>query len=92
VSYFVTKYALTDGIWEVEDKYASVSVEGYLFVGEQNRRHALIGKRYWHKTLEEAKAHAEDLLKARIKSLKAQAKKLEGQFGGAFNLRKWEPR
>ena len=76
---YITKYALSRGIWEADaeicpntsEKVIRTNIDGTVmyFLGE--------GKE-WHQTKDEAIARAKEMQAARLKSLEKQRKKLEG--------------
>lgn len=67
----ITKYALTDGIQEMEGK---LSEKKYFL---SNDGVYCIGQKDWHKTRAEAVTRAEEMRKAKIDSLKKQLDRLE---------------
>lgn len=80
MSYFITKYALTTGIFEVSESQFDNRGEGMLS-GRQSSSHVTEffhgeGKE-WHRTKELAIARAEELRKAKIASLKKTLAKIE---------------
>ena len=79
---FITKYALTSGILEVEGENKPDTPK--MFVSRPVGSFAqFYHKPFWHETLEEAQAHAETLRLAKIGSLEKQMKKLRSlSFGG----------
>lgn len=74
---FITKYALTKGIFEIEGEQ---SLEGSpSFLSDLNNHFGTYhgeGKQ-WHRTQEEALARAEEMRKDKIASIEKQRKKLE---------------
>lgn len=76
---YITKWALTEGILEVEGKQSEHSPS--LFVGSQKgSAHAVYAHgegKHWHRTREEAIVRAEELKRRKILSLKKTIEKLE---------------
>lgn len=73
---FITKYALTEGIEEIEARILSSSpssIESICARFNTYYHHA-----EWHRTREEAVAQAEKMRVKKIASLKAKIAKLEG--------------
>jgi hypothetical protein len=79
MKFFVTKYALTDGIIECEGEICSDVSEKMIAV--KNKHHfpdkTHYHKPYWHVTRSGAAAHAEELRVKKIASLRKQIAKLE---------------
>lgn len=77
---WVTKYALTEGIQEVEGEVCHNVSSGMLSWGKYGTAHG----RDWHRTREEAVKRAEEMRVAKIASLKRSIAKLEAiKFGDA---------
>lgn len=74
--YYVTKYALTQGIWEVPDTDAEVH-DGYLYVGVMRHAPTQITRKDWFTNKADAVVRFNELVAARKKALKAELKKLE---------------
>lgn len=72
---YITRYALTRGIIELELEEESVSGKGCSARSDLNSNF-FYGKE-WHRTLEEAKKDAESRRDRKIESLKKQLAKLE---------------
>lgn len=89
---YLTKYALTLGILYREGEVDSDFPTMFTYAGnEQNcvthlSTHAHAP--YWHRTFEDAQAHAEKLRKAKLDSLKKQVAKLEAM---KFNFATQKP-
>lgn len=73
---WVTKYALTKGIQEVEARLSEVAPT-MILVGDYTRPTYFHGTE-WHRDRASAVAKAEDMRRKKIASLKAQIKRLEG--------------
>lgn len=75
-NYYVTKYALTEGILVVPENLGHVS-NGYLYVEQERTTLCLqVGKRDWFTSLEEAQVRVRQLVQAKIASLEIQLAKL----------------
>ena len=75
--YYVTKYALTQGIIVVKAPHARVGEGGYLyFKPRRAARYAQVHRNDWFTDLESAKRRAEELRKKKAASLRRQAKKI----------------
>lgn len=72
---WVTKYALTVGIEEIEVN-AKVTEEGVLTFRSDEGWHVYLSKGDWHHNKEQAVVKAEDMRIRKIKSLDKQIKKL----------------
>lgn len=72
ITAWITKYALTKGIQEVEGK---TDGDGYLSYGKYDYNHAF--RKEWYRTREAAIKRAEEMRLKKIASLKKQLKKLE---------------
>lgn len=74
--YYVTKYALSDGIWLVkaEDGHES---EGYLYVGELGHSPIQVKKSDWFTTPEAAHKRVQQLVEAKLRSLERSTNKLK---------------
>jgi hypothetical protein len=71
---FITKFALTRGIIEVEGEFATTSPNVISYKTESYK--TLLHKPYWYLTKEEAVVHAEALREKKITSLGNQMKKI----------------
>lgn len=71
---FITKYALTEGIKEVD---AEMTRTNGMIVVKYNNYNQCFHKPDWHETFEEAKAQAEKMRVLKIKSLNKSIDKLE---------------
>lgn len=71
-----TKYALTDGIKEIEVNKENIEDDGYVFVNKDGLSYFL-RKNEWAKTKEEALKAAEEMRNKKISSLQKKIKKLE---------------
>lgn len=74
VKAWVTKYALSEGIQTVDGEVPHNISSTMLCYGEHGTAHG----NDWHRTLEAALERAEEMRKAKIKSLNRQIMKLEG--------------
>lgn len=72
---FITKYALTKGIIEVEGETTSSTTMVRYKSGKYPNQY--IHKPFWYENREEAVKHAEELRKRKIASVKSQITKLE---------------
>lgn len=76
---YITKYALTQGIWEMcEIKMEHVKDDKVMVVsssGSTNGRMVFHGKD-WHFTLEAAQARVKDMITAKLDSLRKEKSKL----------------
>ena len=72
---FVTKYALTVGIDEIEVN-AKVTEGGAITFRSNDGWHVYLSKGDWHHTKEQAVEKAEDMRIRKLKSLDKQIKKL----------------
>lgn len=73
---WITKYALTQGIYEVEGE---VSVENNIFCVPRTEKTfaTYYHKPHWHETKEEAVAQAEKMRVAKLKALEKQVAKIK---------------
>ena len=78
IKVWISKYALTQGIFEIEAEICEGSMTG-MVADINNRTFGLYhGEgREWHKTKEEASKRAEKMRLKKIASLKKQIEKLE---------------
>lgn len=73
---YITKYALTQGIFErTAEVCEDINTRMISVIGNLKEYYH---KPYWHETLEDAKKHAESMRLKKIESLKKQIRKLEG--------------
>lgn len=70
---YITKYALTEGIFEAEGEESN----GYFYYGKGGYDRNQACPEDWHRTREEAVARAEDMRKRKIASLKKSIAKME---------------
>lgn len=70
---WITKYALTQGIFEKEAESCSVDEDGKMISVE---RYTYYHKPFWHETKEDALKHAEEMRIKKIQSLTKQIEKL----------------
>lgn len=77
---YVTKYALTQGIFTLEGMVnTEVRPDGTMFCPDKSEGYQMsMFKPDWHETWEEALAHAEKMREKKIASLRKQMAKLEG--------------
>lgn len=73
--YYVTKYALTEGILKVEEADAEVA-DGYLYVGESRSLRMQVAKKDWFTGLEEAEQRVARLVEKKLRSIEKATKKL----------------
>lgn len=71
---YVTKYALTQGILELEGSVDEEHSTMFVVPGAFRRYYH---KPFWHETREDAVKHADTLKASKIASIKKQIKKLE---------------
>lgn len=82
---WITKYALTKGIYEAEVNDSQAD-EGRVLILKGGHYYGSIYSPHWHKAKESAIAQAEKMCTKRIESLKKQIAKLEKiKFGGLQN-------
>lgn len=72
---FIIKYALTDGITEVDGRISGISPN--MVVWNDSAYGSTAHGKDWHKTREEAEKRAEQMRLKKIASLRAQILKLE---------------
>jgi hypothetical protein len=79
MKFWVTKYALTQGIFEVEAEEPNAAYSGLISVKQANTYPLTFhGEgQDWHRTEAEAKTKANKMVTDKISSLKKQLKKLE---------------
>ena len=75
---WVTRYALSDGVYMVEGDVCHGICSDMLKWGVKFGGTATAHGKDWHRTPEEALARAEEMRLAKIESLKKSIKKLEG--------------
>jgi len=73
--YYVTKYALSTGIMQLDPAYVTIVEGKYLQYRTTNHR-LFIARSEWFMNLDEAMAHAEELRKKKIQSLRKQISQL----------------
>ena len=74
---FVTQYALSSGIEELQIETPLHGSCGFVRRGRSLVGGYLVVKKHWHETPESALAHARDMQGAKIKSLEKQIAKLK---------------
>lgn len=75
---WITKYALTHGIQKVDDAVVSTVSKGMISTTPIGAGVCFHGEgREWHRSLESAKAKAEAMRLAKIKSLRKAIEKIE---------------
>jgi len=87
-TYYVTKYALTQGIWKVQGE-ASEGRSGMLcfqMAGGLNNKDFAHGND-WHETLEAAQDRAEEMRQKKIASIAKQRKRLDGMSIAVVEIR-----
>ena len=79
VTVFVTKYALTQGILEIDGSPSKRSPDMFVSLPDWTNSGltAMYHKPYWHETMAVAVEHAEQMRLQRIESLKRSIPKLE---------------
>jgi len=76
ISVFITKYALTSGITQVEAEICSDISEKMISTVENGYTHCY-HKPHWHTTKEEANAQVRKMIEEKIKSLKKSLAKMQ---------------
>lgn len=78
-TFYVTKYALTDGIWEVGpgDSHFFEGNLDYLYVGHPSQLPTQVKKIDYHRTLEDAEQRVEQLKEAKLRSLEKATTKIK---------------
>lgn len=71
---FITKYALTEGIFAIE---AKLSNDFDMMIEDVHKSNVCYRGKDWHSTREEAEQRAEQMRQAKIKSLLKQIDKLK---------------
>jgi hypothetical protein len=74
---FITKYALTSGIEEMQVRHARTCSSMVSKVGARYTTHFHGEGREWHRTRESAVTRAEEMRKRKIASLKKSIEKIE---------------
>lgn len=77
VKFYVTKYALTTGIIEVEGRKCDSDMIEYTPKGSSYRLYAHKEGRDWHRTREAAVQRAETMRRAKLASIEKQVKRLK---------------
>ena len=72
---WITKYALTEGIFEREVEEENST--GMVTVTDNSRHKQHFHGREWHRTLENAQAQAEKMRTAKLVSIEKQVKRLK---------------
>lgn len=76
--YYITKYALTQGIIEAKDEDTEMSGDGkYLYLGRIQFMGTQCVPGEFFRTLEEAKFKVDQMIEAKRRSVEKQLKKLE---------------
>lgn len=76
---WITKYALTRGVYKLEVEQAADGQDGKYVYGRDRYSQQFVGEgKEWHRTPEAALQRADDMRKEKIASLRKQIKKLEG--------------
>src|SRR3990167_3054555 len=77
-TYYVTEYALTEGIWEIKPGRAYLADDGrYLYLGEPGFSPIQIPITDFFTRLEDARTRVEQLADAKVASLKKQLERYE---------------
>jgi hypothetical protein len=74
---WITKYALTTGIYEIEGEICGDNAKMLADRSSQNCYRQYFHKPHWHETEDAAKIQAEDMRKKKIASLKKSIAKFE---------------
>jgi len=78
IEVYITKHALTKGIWKANADDLNGKYDGMIAVGDlMNRQYFHYEGTEWHRTFESAKAKAEAMRDKKIASLKKQIAKLK---------------
>lgn len=83
---WITKYALTSGIFEAEAKICTNISPTMISVNEDGTPNQCFHGNDWHRTVGDALSRAEEMRIARLKSLDKQAKKIAAM---KFKIVKW---
>jgi len=76
--WYVTKYGLTEGIWEVPEDEATLSDDKkYLYVGEMGHMPIQVLTRDFHTTLEAAQKRIQQQVEAKLRSIEKATAKLK---------------
>lgn len=76
MNYYVTKYALTQGIWVVDESCANVNGR-YLYINPERGSSIQVRNGYWHRSLESAQEHVGKLVARRLKALEKSVTSLK---------------
>ncbi len=77
MKFYVTKYALTNGIEEVDVKVDPATTKSPKFLGINGFCSAWGEGQQWHRTMEESCARSDEMRLKKIQSLKQSIKRLE---------------
>lgn len=88
MSFFVTKFALTDGIREAPED-AEIVQDKYLRFRGGPHHYEFLSSAYFHTDPGEAVAAAKEMRDKKIVSLKKQIKRLEALTFNIYAIKKW---
>jgi hypothetical protein len=97
--WYCTKYALTQGIWEIPDDqaeihgdylYVNTNRESTEFCGVASRYVVQHGKGEYFKTLEEAQFQVANMVERKLRSLEKQRAKFEKIADGKVGVIPWK--
>lgn len=74
---WITKYALTQGIFEIEAEECGMGFPGMIQTKEEHPSHCHEEGKDWHRSKESAVKRAEEMRQKKITSLKKKLEKLE---------------
>lgn len=74
---WITKYALTQGIFEIEAEECGMGFPGMIQTKEEHPSHCHEEGKDWHRSKESAIKRAEEMRQKKISSLKKKLEKLE---------------
>ena len=74
---WITKYALTQGIFEIEAEECGMGFPGMIQTKEEHPSHCHEEGKDWHRSKESAVKRAEEMRQKKISSLKKKLEKLE---------------
>jgi len=74
---YITKYALTQGIYETEAEECGAEFKGMIRTGKEYSSYYHGEGKDWHRTREGAIKRAEEMRERKIQSLRKQIQKLE---------------
>jgi hypothetical protein len=77
---WITKRLFTDGIFQTEAEQPSFSIPNMIVINLKGKYKEYIHTPFWHKTEEEAKKHAKQMLDKKLSALRKQVTKLENMI------------